>query len=356
MEPIQKLCESLGAEECAVICSNVSRRFLSGVPSSAGTLLLTCEGGTLYLDSRYYEMACIKKERGLLPALLAVEPAVFSEAFAALCQSGKYKRAYLEDQRMTYAEWHAFEKKYPALELCPLENRVDALRLVKSADEIRRIRAAQALAEEALTAILPKIEAGRTELFVAAELEHYMKLHGAEDASFGTICVGGKKSSLPHGRPEDIVLEKNSFLTIDFGCKLEGYCSDMTRTFCIGRADEEMRRVYDTVLTAQRAGLAAARAGVKGLKVDHAARSVIEQAGYGEYFGHSTGHGIGLEVHEAPSFSPRYEGIIPAGAVLSVEPGIYLPGRFGVRIEDLVVITEDGCENLNRFPKDLMEL
>ena len=183
-----------------------------------------------------------------------------------------------------------------------------------------------------------------------------MKKNGASGPSFDTICVSGTRTSLPHGTPTDAPLEKNSFVTMDFGCKLDGYCSDMTRTVCLGKADEEMKNVYETVLLAQETALKTIRAGLTGKEIDASARDVITAAGFGDFFGHSLGHGIGLKVHEAPSFSPSFDEIIPEAAVMSVEPGIYLPGKFGVRIEDLVVVREDGCENLNTSSKLLLEL
>ena len=249
-----------------------------------------------------------------------------------------------------------FKERFSKFEYEPLGDRLEKLRRVKTEREIEKIRAAQALAEAAYAYILPRIEVGRTELSLAAELEYYMKRNGASGPSFDTICVSGSRSSLPHGTPTEARLEKNCFITMDFGCKLDGYSSDMTRTVCLGKADEEMKKVYETVLLAQETALKKIKAGLTGKEIDAAARDVIAAAGYGDCFGHSLGHGIGLKVHEAPSFSPSFEEAIPAGAVMSVEPGIYLPGKFGVRIEDLVVVRETGFENLNTSSKLLLEL
>ena len=179
---------------------------------------------------------------------------------------------------------------------------------------------------------------------------------GASDMSFDPIVVSGVNGSLPHGVPSEKTIQDGEFVTMDFGCVYHGYCSDMTRTVAVGHVTEEMRRVYDTVLTAQKAGIAAARAGVTGREVDGAARRVIEEAGYGPYFGHSFGHGVGVEIHEAPNAAPSVETALPAGAVISAEPGIYLPGKLGVRIEDVIILTEDGCRNLTRAPKELLVL
>jgi Xaa-Pro aminopeptidase len=185
----------------------------------------------------------------------------------------------------------------------------------------------------------------------AALIYRFLKL-GAENVSFEPIVVSGVRSSMPHGVPTDARISKG-FLTIDFGVKLDGWCSDTTRTLCVGEPDAEMRRVYDTVLRAQTAGIEATRAGVPGSEVDGAARRVIEEAGYGAYFGHGFGHGLGLEVHEAPNAAPSNGNPLPEGAVISAEPGIYLPGRYGVRIEDVLYVTRDGCENLTKLPKEI---
>lgn len=215
---------------------------------------------------------------------------------------------------------------------------------------------AQRIAEKALEEILNEIRPGVTEKEIAARLQYLMLHFGAEDMSFDPIVVSGPNGSLPHGVPSDKTIQRGEFVTMDFGCVYHGYCSDMTRTVAVGSADEEMRRVYETVLSAQKAGIAAARAGVTGKAVDGAARSVIAAAGYGDYFGHSFGHGVGVEIHEAPNATPGNEKPLPAGAVISAEPGIYLPGRLGVRIEDVIALTEEGCVNLTRAPKALLIL
>ncbi len=356
MTSLEMLQKTLAKEECALFFSTVTRQYLTGFRSSDGTLFVTGREAKLYLDSRYFEMATIKQREGKIPAFLQILPAQFSKEFAQVAEEGVIQKALFEEKRLTVSQLQNLEKTYPKICFSPLGNRVDDMRAIKTEDEICYLKEAQSLAEEAFLYILPRLEAGRTELSVAAELEYYMKLHGASGPSFGTICVSGARTSLPHGTPSENKLEKGAFVTMDFGCVVDGYCADMTRTVCIGKASEPMRQVYHTVLKAQMDAISQVRAGVTGKEVDAVARKVISDAGFGEYFGHSTGHGIGLEVHEAPSFAPRFEGVIPAGAVLSVEPGIYLPGKFGVRIEDLVVVREGGCENLNSTTKELLEL
>lgn len=355
MKRIQNIQKSLTADSCAVFLSPINRRYLTNFRSSDGVVLVTKEKAYLYLDSRYFEMAELAQKSGMIPSELEILPARFTKDFSEMSKEGKVKTAFFEDRYLTVARLRNMEASYPDTRFEPIGDRIEQMRTVKTEEEIGRIRAAQALAEEAYLYILPRLETGRTEKAVAAELEYYMKLHGG-GASFGTICVSGTRSSLPHGAPTMEPIGKNVFVTMDFGCLLDGYCSDMTRTVCVGKATDEMKLVYNTVLQAQEAAIAAVRAGVTGKVVDAAARDLIAAAGYGDYFGHSTGHGIGLEVHEAPSFSTRAENPTPEGAVLSVEPGIYLPGKFGVRIEDLVVVRKDGAENLNATSKKLLEL
>ncbi len=356
MNALSRFSGTLKKGEAALFFSSVSRFYLSGFSSSDGVLLVTEGEGKLYLDSRYYEMACIQKEKGLLPPSLSVLPYRFAEDFKSLTENNTFSCIYFEDLEMTVWELDSLKKRFPKASFAPLGRRLEEMRVVKTPQEIARIRASQSLAESAYQYILPRLEVGRSEREIAAELEYYMKKNGAEGPSFPTICVSGSRSSLPHGTPTDALLEKGVFVTMDFGCILDGYASDMTRTVALGKASDSMRLVYETVLRAQKTALAAVKSGVLGKEVDAAARDVIRDAGFGEYFGHSTGHGLGIRVHEAPSFAPRSENAIPVGAVLSVEPGIYLPGKFGVRIEDLVAVTENGGENLNQSSKELLEL
>ena len=204
-----------------------------------------------------------------------------------------------------------------------------------------------------MTQLLDELKPGMTELEISARLQYLMLVGGAERMSFDPIVAGGPNSSMPHAVPTDRKIQDGDFLTIDFGCIYEGYCSDTTRTVAIGHATEEMRTVYHTVLEAQLAGIAKAKTGVIGKEVHEAAHNVIRSAGYGEYFGHGFGHSLGLEIHEAPNFNTRNNKPMPDHAVVSAEPGIYLPGKFGVRIEDVVILHENGCEDITALPKDL---
>ena len=237
--------------------------------------------------------------------------------------------------------------------------KIESLRQTKDEAELQALEDAQRIAERALAEILNEVRPGAVEREIAAKLQYLMLHFGASDKSFDPIVVSGPNGSLPHGVPSDKVIHSGEFVTMDFGCVYHGYCSDMTRTVAVGYATDEMRRIYNAVLDAQKAGIAAARAvraGVTGKAVDAAARAVIQEAGYGNYFSHSFGHGVGVEIHEQPTASSLNDKPLPAGAVISAEPGIYIPGKLGVRIEDVVVVTEDGCRNLMTAPKELLIL
>ena len=230
------------------------------------------------------------------------------------------------------------------------------MRAVKEPWELERIRRAEAIGDAAFARVLPLLKPGLTELEVAAELEYQMKLLGAEGLSFDTIVASGLNSSMPHAVPGEKKLEAGDFVTMDFGCRYQGYCSDMTRTVVLGKAGQRQKEIYETVRKAQEAALLVIRAGIRGKEADRAAREVIGEAGYGAFFGHSLGHSLGLFIHEQPSLSPSSEKILLPGMVETVEPGIYVPGFGGVRIEDLVLVTETGCENLTSSPKEMIEL
>lgn len=261
-----------------------------------------------------------------------------------------------EEEAMSVAEYEALKKDLPPLTWQGASQELTRLRMVKSPEELSLIERAEQIGVEALEQVLPMIRPGVRENEIAAELEYQMRKRGAEGTSFETIVVSGVKSSMPHGRPDEKKLETGDFVTLDFGCRYRGYCSDMTRTVVLGKATEEQKKIYETVRRAQEAGLAAIRPGMTGREADAEARAVIEEAGYGSFFGHSLGHGVGLEIHELPNLSPKSEIPLEAGMVVTCEPGIYLSGIGGVRIEDLVRVTQDGNCNLTRWRKDLLEL
>ena len=265
------------------------------------------------------------------------------------------KKVGFESGAVSADRLRLWEKELPC-ELTPAQELLDGLRASKDGEELAAMGLAQAITDAAFTEILDHIRPGVTEREVAARLVYEMLRRGARKVSFDPIVAAGANGSMPHAIPGETVIEPGMFVTMDFGCVVDGYCSDMTRTVAVGEPTDEMRRVYETVLAAQKAGIAAARAGIPGRELDAAGRRVIDEAGYGAYFSHSFGHSLGLEIHEAPNASPSEERPLPAGAVVSAEPGIYLPGRFGVRIEDVLVLREGGCEDITRSPKELIIL
>ena len=306
-----------------------------------------------YTDSRYIEAA-----RDLITgAEVAMPPKDkgYRKLVAELVKENGVARLGFEEQYMSVASHTAWTKEVEA-EFVPASGLLTELRMVKDADELAAMREAQRVTDEALLEILNFIKPGLTESEVAARLTYIMARKGAERNSFDPIVACGPNGSKPHAVPGPDVIQNGQFVTMDFGCVVNGYCSDMTRTVAIGKPSDEMELVYNTVLKAQLAGIAAARAGVTGKEVHEAGARVIADAGYGEYFGHGFGHSLGIEIHEEPRFSPMWDKPIPAGALLSAEPGIYLPGKFGVRIEDVIMLTEDGCIDITRSPKQLIIL
>ena len=272
--------------------------------------------------------------------------------------SGKCKdiRLGFEDKSISYSQYKAINDVIGSVvSLVELGDSVDNLRMVKTEEEIELIAKAEAIGDEAFNHIINYVEVGMTEKQVALELEYVMKSLGADGLSFDTIVASGTNSSMPHAVPTDKVIEDGDFLTLDFGCIYNGYCSDMTRTVHMGdEMTEKQLQVYTVVLNAQKEALKAIKPGMVCSHIDKIARDYIEAAGYGDFFGHGLGHGVGLYIHEEPRFSRKCDVILEPGMVLSVEPGIYLPGEFGVRIEDLVVVTEEGYRNLAQSPKVLI--
>ena len=340
----------------ALLLSEEQNRFYATgfhTPGTDGMLLLTRENAYYFIDDRY----TVAAERALHEAALTVVTPQrgYRLLINDIIRREKLQILGFDDAYMTVADYERYKQSLDC-ELLGCSRLLAALRTVKDAEELRCLTHAQRIGEAALAEVLDCIRPGVTEREVAARLQYLMLLHGAERMSFDPIVVSGDNGAMPHGVPGEKKIQPGEFVTMDFGCVAEGYCSDMTRTVAVGYVTEEMERVYNTVLRAQKAGIAATRAGVPAKLPDLAARKIIEDAGYGAYFGHSYGHGVGVEVHEAPAVSPRSEAPLPAGAVCSAEPGIYLPGRFGVRIEDVVVVTESGCLDLAEAPKELLIL
>jgi len=317
-------------------------------------VLATPERAVFITDCRYAQQAAAE-----CPGFeLAVTPpgGGYAETIAEQAKALGLAALAIEADHVTLAQRDSLAEKLNGVELTAVKEIVAPLRMVKDAEELARIRAACALVDDAFQWLLEFVRPGRTEREVAIELEYRLKRAGSEKDAFDTIVASGYRSAMPHGRASEKVLEAGDFVTIDFGARVEGYHSDLTRTVVLGRATDRQREVYETVLAANRAGVGAIRAGMEGKEVDAVARAVIEAAGLGEHFGHGLGHGLGLHVHDHPAFGKTSTVTLQAGMVATVEPGIYLEGWGGVRIEDDVLVTEDGCEVLTHAPRKLFEL
>ena len=354
-ENLEKLYQQLDSECGVLFHSRENRRYFSGAACEEG-LFAAGGGAALYVtDFRYAEI--IEQELAESDAELAICSGAdqLTAVYAFFVKQG-VKRVCIEDEYLTLSQYRGLVQAMPQMQFCDLGSLCEQIRAVKSEEEISCILGAQQIAEKAFAKLLHFIKPNVTERDVAAELEYQMKKLGAEGTSFDTIVASGVNSSVPHAVVSDLRILPGEFITIDFGAKYRGYCSDMTRTLFLGKPNKEERDFYNIVLKAQRTAIEHIRAGITGREADSYAREIIRANGYGEYFGHGYGHSLGILIHEAPNANTRNEEPMPENAVVSAEPGIYLPGKFGVRIEDVTVLTKDGCEILTKSPKNLIIL
>ena len=353
MNHLEHIAAHLDGLDAMLLTSEANGYYATGFMGE-GIALVTRRGSWYFTDSRYTEAA--DKAIGNAAVIREVsQEKPFSVLInEALAEAGAEKAGF-EDQRMTVAEHAVYSEKLHCT-LTPASSLMTELRGSKDEEELSCMTAAQRIAEGALEQILKEIRPGMTEKEIAARLNYLMVSAGAEKTAFDTIVASGPNGSMPHAVPGMRKVREGDFITMDFGCVYKGYCSDMTRTVALGRPSDEMRNVYDIVLQAQLAGIAAAKAGVTGAAIDGAARKVIQDAGYGAYFGHSFGHSLGIDIHEAPNAAPGNDKPMPDGAVISAEPGIYLPGKFGVRIEDVMILRPDGAQVITKAPKALLVL
>ena len=338
--------------DAMLITSEAGERYALGFHGE-GLLLVTRDGAHYTTDGRYIE-AAREQVTGTEISLVTAGSGHLVQARAYVEEKGLHNVGF-ESGAMTVDSHRRYAQELPCI-LTPAQPLLDTLRAAKDEEELAVMRRAQQVTDGAFKAILDFIRPGMTEREIAARLVYELLSRGGEKVSFDPIVAAGANGSRPHAVPGDQVVDTGMFITMDFGCKVDGYCSDMTRTVALGQPTQEMEEVYGVVLSAQRAGINAARAGVTGREVDAAARRVIQEAGYGDYFSHSFGHSLGLEIHESPNASPSEGNVLPAGAVISAEPGIYLPGKFGVRIEDVLILRDGGCEDITNSPKDLIVL
>ena len=354
MTKLEQLCTNLaGFADCALITDDINRRYFTGMKSSAGTILVFKDKAYFIIDFRY-----IEKARKTVTNCEVILENKLSQQINELIEKHGAKTVAINSDTFTVSQLIDFAKNLKAEIISDkrLAKCIAKIRLVKTQDEIDKIICAQRIAEKGFEHMLEYIKAGRTEREVQLELDYFMLKNGAEGLSFDTIALSGKNTSLPHGVPSDKKIENGEFVLMDFGAVVDGYHSDMTRTVCVGKPSEEMEKVYNIVLDAQLSTLDKVHAGMSGKELDKIARDIISDAGYGENFGHSLGHGVGVEIHENPVASPRREDILPENSVVTVEPGIYLENKFGVRIEDFVVVKADGCENMTLAQKKLIVL
>ncbi len=352
MKNIEKYLSVLTEEvDGLLLTSRYSRHYAAEFDISEGVAIVTAKGCRYFTDSRYIESAQSSlKHFEVLPI---DQFTGFHQRLNDAIRDFGVKTLGYEENYLTAGELMGYEKNLNA-KLVPYNQPIHSFRGVKEDWEIQRMKKAQEITDNAFTEILTRIKPGMTELELQAELIYCLYKHGGMGLSFDPIVVSGPNTSMPHGVAGERVIQEGDFVTMDFGVLYQGYCSDMTRTVAVGYATEEMKTVYETVLKAQTAAIAATRAGVIGRDIDAVARKIITDAGYGEYFGHGYGHSLGLEIHEAPNPNPGNKNPMPAGAVCSAEPGIYLPGKFGVRIEDVTILTADGVIDITGSPKNLI--
>lgn len=333
------------------VTGGVNHRYMCGFDNPEGELVIGMGAAVALEDFRYFEAAKNSIDKNDFEVVMLNRDCGIKH-----CIEGIYKRVGFEDNFVTSRRLEALKKSLPGVEFVAAGEAFEIMRKTKDESEVECIIKAQRIAEKSFREFLPRITYNATETELAAELEYIMKRNGSEGISFDTIAVSGKNSSLPHGVPRNVPLEKG-FLTFDFGAMYNGYHSDMTRTIVVGKADEEMKRLYNTVLKAQTEVLQVIKEGESLFKMDKIARDIIDGAGYAGAFGHSLGHGVGLEIHETPGMGPSSgDKKLEYGDVVTVEPGIYLFGKYGCRIEDMVYITKGGAMNLTDMEKDLIEI
>jgi Xaa-Pro aminopeptidase len=353
MEKLEKLRSSFSANgiDGMLITSTYNRRYMTNFTGSAGVVLITADKAQFITDFRYVEQAS-KQCQGFE---IVKHNGTISEEVAIQAKKLGIQKLGFEEDHLTFSTYREYEKEVES-ELVPVSGLIEKLRLIKTDAEIKILKVAADIADAAYKHILDFIRPGKTELEVSNELEFFMRKAGATSSSFDIIVASGYRSALPHGVASDKVIETGDFVTLDYGAYYNGYVSDITRTVAVGEPDAKMKEIYDIVLEAQLKGMAGIKPGMTGREADALTRDYISEKGYGEYFGHSTGHGIGLEIHEGPGLSFRSDTVLEPGMVVTVEPGIYIPGLGGVRIEDDTIITKDHNEALTHSTKELIIL
>ncbi len=334
--------------DALLITSIENIRYITGFTGSSGFLLVKEGGGIFFTDSRYMEQAGGEVKGHEVREYKKRFPELASEIISA-----GFKNVGFEDSNLTYQAWQELKKELGPVRLVPLKKSLDLLRGVKTKGELRLISRAIEIANGGFERLLPSIRPGVREDELAVELEYQMRKGGADGLSFDVIVASGSRSALPHGSPSNKILKAGDPVVFDFGARYKGYHSDETATVFVEKASERLWKIYHIVKEAHDRAIDSVKPGIKFSDIDKVTREFIGKAGFGKYFGHGTGHGVGLNVHEGPSISSNSEGIVEEGMVFTIEPGIYIPGLGGVRIEDMVVVTKSGCKVLTKIPKEL---
>ncbi|WP_373892746.1 M24 family metallopeptidase [Virgibacillus natechei] len=353
MEKLTKLRNALEANnlDAILITSAINRRYITGFTGTAGAAIISKHNTRFITDFRYTEQATEQAQGfDIVEHKQAIELAIKDQV-----KDMNVKRLGFEKDHVTYSRYEDFKQAIEA-ELVPVSGLVEDIRLIKTADELSIMKQAAKIADDAFEHIQTYIKPGVKEIDVSNELEFFMRKQGATSSSFDIIVASGRRSALPHGVASDKEINSGELVTLDYGALYNGYCSDITRTFAVGEINDELKEIYDTVLEANLRGIDGIKPGITGREADALTRDYIKEKGYGDQFGHSTGHGLGLEVHEGPSLSYRTDQKLETGMVVTVEPGIYVPGVGGCRIEDDIFITETGNERLTFAKKDLIHL
>lgn len=353
MMKLQKLRKSLKENKIdgLLITNMFNLRYMTGFTGTTGLAIVSQNDAVFITDFRYTEQSKKQVEH----FRIVEHKGIIEDEIANQIQEMGIKQLGFEKDTVTFSTYEIYKEKFKA-DLVPVSGLIEKIRLIKTPEEINIIKVACEIADAAFSHILTYIQPGVTELEVSNELEFFMRKQGATSSSFDTIVASGKNSALPHGVASTKVIEKGDFVTLDFGAYYNGYVSDMTRTIAVGEPSDKLKEIYDIVLQAQLLGVEKIGPGMTCKEADAIVRNFIDEKGYGKAFGHSTGHGIGLEIHESPALSTRSNVVLEQNMVVTVEPGIYLPGIGGVRIEDDVVITESGTETLTKSPKELIIL